>query len=118
MAETKSKINEQTAKKERKINIQRSSDYGVMYADGVRIALGGYDVKLTFHFTETLANNDVLITEIATVVLSPQHAKDLAQKLTNNIKVYEDDIMELEFKDKFKQRESRATKELINQLQS
>lgn len=102
MAETKAKTDKKHTKEtpeKPKVSIGRTQDFSIIYADGARLSISAYDIKLTFTITESLFNNDVRITEIATVVLSPQHAKDLAKTLTANVADYEKNIMPLDMKD-------------------
>jgi hypothetical protein len=101
MAEAKPKLSSKKAinSNKRQVSIGRAQDYALMYADGVRISISGYDIKLTFTVTETLATGNVMITEMATIAISPQHAKELAVVLTRNVAQYEKDIMPLEMKE-------------------
>lgn len=85
--------------RERNVTIGRAPEFHIIYADGARMGISAYDIKLTFTITETMFNNDARITEIATVVLSPQHAKDLAIALTNNVADYEKNVMKLDMKE-------------------
>ncbi len=101
MAETKlikKEKKEETEK--RSITVQRAAGYGVIYSDTVRMSLSAYDFKLTFCINETLPDNNGLITEMVTIVLTPQHAKDLAETLTKNISRYEREIMPLVINEK------------------
>jgi Protein of unknown function (DUF3467) len=102
MAGTKPNTNKKTATKEagkQNVTIGRTPEYSIFYADGARMSVSAYDMKLTFTVTETMFNNDARITEVATVVLSPQHAKDLAEALTRNVADYEKNVMSLEMKE-------------------
>ncbi|MCA1625273.1 MAG: DUF3467 domain-containing protein [Acidobacteria bacterium] len=84
----------------RKVNIARATDYGVIYSDTVRMSLSAYDFKLTFSVNETLPDNSVLITEMITVALTPQHVKDLVETLNQNIARYEREIMPLQINER------------------
>lgn len=104
-----------TSEKKRTLSVQRSSDYSIVYSDAVRTSLGPYDLKMTFSINELLPDEDVLITEIVTVVLTPQHAKVLAETLTRNVERYEKEIMPLETTEDFKKKEKRSIKDLLAQ---
>ena len=113
MAETTS--DKQTTKEptgKRNITIGRSPQYSVIYSDAVRMSLSAYDIKLTFSLNETLANNDVLITEELTVVLSPQHAKEFAEKLMANVELYEKDVMPLQVKKEYLEQRKKRLKSI------
>lgn len=108
-----------TVKKEKKeeiqkrnISITRAADYGVIYSDTARMSISAYDIKITFGVNETLPNNDVLITEIVTVALTPQHAKDLAETLTKNVARYEQDVMPLRISEKHKLEQEKLIQKL------
>jgi len=82
--------------KEPKVNVMRAQDYGVVYADGVRTSMSLYDIKLTFVVNERLPNDDILITEIVTVAMSPQHMKDFVASMNLNVERYEKEFMTLQ----------------------
>jgi hypothetical protein len=84
------------------VAIGRASDYTLFYADGVRMSISAYDVKLVFSINEVLPNGDMRITEIATIALSPLHAKELSEKLAFNVARYENEFMPLEVKQEYK----------------
>lgn len=92
------------------VEVARSEDYRLIYADGVRITVGGYDVKLTLSVNEKMLDGKTMVTDQATIVLSPQHAKDLAVKLTDQVAAFEKDIMPLNFTEKFAKRQADQRK--------
>lgn len=99
-----SEIEEIETSDQRTVNIGRAPDFGIMYSDGVRMSISAYDIKLTFVVNESLPNNDTLITELITVVLSPQHAKELATTLTKNVEKYENEVMSLQFNEDYQKK--------------
>ena len=103
-----------------KVMIGRAEDYRLVYADGVRITVGGYDIKLTLSTNEKMLDGATLITDQVTVVLSPQHAKDLAIKLSEQVAAFEKDIMPLNFTEKFtkqQERQQKMTEAIMNNEQ-
>ena len=52
--------------------------------------------------SETFPDGSVNVNEVATIIMSPQHAKEFAEKLTKNVKQYEDEILNIKFKQKYK----------------
>jgi hypothetical protein len=98
MANQKTKQQTNPPAHEPKVGFRRLQDLTVQYADGARFSISAYDIKITFQVTETLVNNDSIITEFATIALSPAHAKDFAETLLRNVKRYEQDIMPLEIR--------------------
>ncbi len=114
MAETKT-IKKEKAEEtpKRNINVTRAADYGIIYSDTVRMASSAYDIKVTFGINEVLPDNNVLITEMVTVALTPQHAKDLAKTLAENIARYEQDIMPLNISEKHKLEQKKLIQKLL-----
>ncbi len=117
MAETKTTVkrnknqnnenDSETSDAKRKVSLARADTYGLFYADAVQLSISAYDFKLTFSVNQTLLNGDVLITELSTVVLTPQHAKELATRLAQNVVQYEKDVMSLEVKEDFEQKQKK-----------
>lgn len=114
MADKKTKAengNEKVEKQRPKITISRAADYTVLYSDTVRLSVNQYDFKLTFSVNETLPNKDVQITEMLTIVLSPQHAKVLAETLAKNVDYYENNVLSLELKENFEELHEKTLRE-------
>jgi hypothetical protein len=100
MADTKIAKKATQESPKRNVTINRATDYGIMYSDTTRMSMSAYDIKVTFSVNESLPNNDVLITEMVTIALTPQHAKDLAESLTRNVERYEREVMPLNVNEK------------------
>jgi predicted component of type VI protein secretion system len=83
-------------RKEPKVSVMRAQDYGVIYADAVRTTMGLYDLKLTFSVQERLPNDDILVTEVLTVAVSPQHMKDFTAAMNRNVESYEAQFIQLQ----------------------
>lgn len=65
-----------------------------IYASGVEISTSPWDVTLRLSIREGDTPKDVRL--VATVVLSPQHAKVVAKLLAKNIDAYEQQIGKIE----------------------
>ncbi len=100
MANTKTAKKEKEESPKRNTQIARATDYGIIYSDTTRISVSPYDVKITFSVNETLPNNDVQLTEMVTVALSPLHAKAFVEILAKNVEYYERDVMQLNLNEK------------------
>ncbi|MDQ3180038.1 MAG: DUF3467 domain-containing protein [Acidobacteriota bacterium] len=94
-------INGQDSKEnneKQKVSLARADDYRFFYTDNVQTSVSAFDFKLTCSVNQTLLNGDVLITEFATIVISPQHAKLLAASLNRQVEDYEKNVMPLKMK--------------------
>jgi hypothetical protein len=105
MAETK-----EADESKPQFRIGKSADHMLIYADGVRIITGGYDMKFVFSTNEVGPDGKTYITEHLTLVLTPQHVKDLAEKMTEQAAKYEEDFMPLNFTEKYRERVAERRK--------
>jgi hypothetical protein len=114
MAETKTngQDNKESAGK-KKISLARADDFTLLYADSIQISMSQYDFKLTCIVNQTLLNGDAVVTEFATVIISPLHAKALAESLTKQVAEYEKDIMPLKVNKEFKAKHDASIKKMF-----
>lgn len=84
------------------VNVNRSSDFGIVYSDTARMSVSAFDIKITFSVNDILPNGTKLITEIVTIALAPLHAKMIAESLAQNVKVYEEQVMSLKVNEALK----------------
>jgi|GEM_PF-6358461 len=104
MAETKKPITneypDEEGGKKQLVTVVTPENFPIYYADAVRTAISLYDLKLTFAVTTATADGNNIMTELATIILSPLHAKRLLESLEKNVRQYENEVMPLETKRK------------------
>lgn len=61
----------------------------VYYTNSVNILIGPYDVSLTLYQLREASSERVIFDSLARVVMSPQHAKVLAELLSEKVAQYE-----------------------------
>jgi hypothetical protein len=68
----------------------RAAGYQVVYANRAQVTTGYYDVRL--HFCDVLSadNKGILLEEKVSVVVSPEHARDLHRVLGLSLAQYEE----------------------------
>ena len=93
---TAEKKSEQPIKRDTSIDVITPENLPIMYADSARVAMSYYDFKLTFAVTTTLVDGKNIMQELATVILSPLHAKMLVDTLSKNVERYEREVMSLD----------------------
>jgi len=74
---------------ELKVNRKRSTAFASTYANSAQISVSYFDFKLTFGTIESVDEKEVVIEEIVSVSMSPEHAGALAKILSHNIELYE-----------------------------
>ncbi len=89
----KQPVNTQPAPKMREIVVDEN--HKTFYVNSVQIQQSLYDFKLIFGLFDTLPNGKTQITNLETILISPQHAKELANVLTENVRLYEENFMPL-----------------------
>ncbi len=66
-----------------------------IYANSVQVQQSLYDFKLTFGMVEGVKNGNPQLRSLQSVILTPQHVKELVRVLAENVAAYERDSMEL-----------------------
>jgi Lhr-like helicase len=64
-------------------------NHKTIYSNIVQVLHGVYDFQLTFGLVEGLQKGKMSVKALQTVVISPQHAKQLALLLAENVAKYE-----------------------------
>ncbi len=95
----------------RLVNVARSGDYKLFYSDRAEFRVSPFDVKINLYTTQELPTKETLLVEHATLIMSPQHAKQFCEVLLSNIESYEREFGELNTKwiEKTKLLKSQAT---------
>ncbi len=71
--------------------VERTGELPVIYANSVQSKVSFFDVQLVLGFIEEFRpDHSVLVKNLVTVVMSPQHAKALRDALIQNINAYEE----------------------------
>jgi hypothetical protein len=104
---------EATGKK--RVTLARAEDFSLVYTDSIQVSVNSYDFKLTCTVSQTLLNGDTVITEMATIILTPQHAKDLAESLTKQVADYDKNVMQLGFRKGFESHRKENLKKLLGE---
>lgn len=65
------------------------SESPVIYANNVALKASIWDFSLDFGRVIKANNDELVIQELTTVILSPAHAKAVAELLTENVRQYE-----------------------------
>lgn len=90
-----------TPKKVTTQNVSRTPEvifdenHSLLYANSVQIQMSLYDFNLIFGMVGGIKNGRVQIAALQTIIISPQHAKELAKVLTENVQKYEEKFMAL-----------------------
>lgn len=74
---------------EQNMVVENEKEAPVFYSNAINLKFGIYDFQL-FLGQETVVENKPYVKVLAKVVLSPQHAKVVAQMLAENVKRYEE----------------------------
>lgn len=83
---------------ERRISIPEityDENHRVVYANVVQVLQNLYDFKLTFGQITGMKNGRLQVLGIQSIIVSPQHAKQLASILSTNVEQYEKNYMPL-----------------------
>ena len=76
---------------ERTSGIRREGDSPVVYVNSVQVKVGPYDFQLVLGQTAGMASDKTLIVNnLVTVVMSPQHAKALSDVLSQHVQLFEE----------------------------
>jgi hypothetical protein len=70
-------------------------DHKIIYANSVQVAQNLYDFRLIFGLVSGVKNGKLQIANLESIILSPQHAKQLAEVLAENVRKYEEQYMPL-----------------------
>jgi hypothetical protein len=70
------------------LNFVRSDKFMKVYANNAQFEMSIWDVRLTFG-DMTVSEGKGIVEQAVTVVMSPHHAKALANVLINNVEKYE-----------------------------
>jgi hypothetical protein len=94
---TKRKIQKQPNKAVTATRPQFIADenHKTIYSNIVQVLHGVYDFQLSFGLYEGIQQGKPIVKALQTIVISPQHAKQLALLLTENVAKYERYYMEL-----------------------
>ncbi len=69
--------------------LQRSDNFRVEFANHLRMRLTPADIGIVFGFQDQVSPNQVVATETALFVMTPDVAKTLAVALTKTIEIFE-----------------------------
>lgn len=70
--------------------IERTGELPSLYVNSVESKVSFFDIQLVLGFTEEIRpDQSVLVKNLVTIVMSPQHAKALREALIVNIEAYE-----------------------------
>lgn len=92
----------------RRINFDKGDDHQVVYSNVIQVLHTPIDFQLTFGMVDASLkrpNNAATVKAVASIMLSPQHAKQLASVLIANVRKYEEEYMKLDFRKKVKEAE-------------
>ena len=67
----------------------------ILYSNQVNISVSPYDMKFDFSIIVKMDGNIFGIDNIATVMMSPQHAKSFAKLLNSQVNLYEESFGKL-----------------------
>src|SRR3990170_4953630 len=60
------------------------------YTNNLHIAMSIWDVRVIFGSVESTTDESIRVSDVARIVMSPQHAKSLAILLNTRVKLYEE----------------------------
>lgn len=75
--------------------ITNDANHQVVYANVVQVLQNLYDFKLTFGQITGTKNGRLQVLGLQSIIVSPQHAKQLAKILVDNVEQYEKHYMPL-----------------------
>ncbi len=75
---------------ERVSGIRREGDSPVVYVNSAQVRVGAYDFQLVLGQTAGMADKTLIVNNLVTVVMSPQHAKALSDLLSDHIRLFEE----------------------------
>jgi hypothetical protein len=78
--------------KARNVTLNHSASVPDFYANHVHVVASLFDINLNFGLVRKADDEEVVVDDIATVRMSPQHAKSLAGLLRRKVKDYEDEF--------------------------
>lgn len=70
--------------------IRREGDSPVVYVNSVQVKVGPYDFQLVLGQTAGMADKTLIVNNLVTVVMSPQHAKALSDVLSQHVQLFEE----------------------------
>jgi hypothetical protein len=76
-------------KKERALMRRRAEGHFTLYATNIGVTVSLFDVRLILADIVEVDDNQAVLEEQGTIILSPPHAKIFASVLTQNVKAYE-----------------------------
>jgi len=75
--------------------IAYDESHKVTYSNVAQVLQNLYDFRLTFGLLSGKKNDRTQISGLQTIIITPQHAKQLAALLTENVRIYEEQFMPL-----------------------
>lgn len=82
------------------ISFEKDEDYRFGYSNIIQVLHTAYDFQLTFGLVDAgqrVVGPTAKVTAVATIAMTPQHAKKFAEVLNQNIARYEATVMALPF---------------------
>lgn len=95
MTTNEKKQNDNNLEAGKETKILRDENYRLFYADRIEFRVSPFDFKFNLITTQNLVTGGLLLVEQATLILSPQHAKQLSEILTKNVASYENEFGEI-----------------------
>ncbi|MEO5859882.1 MAG: DUF3467 domain-containing protein [Pyrinomonadaceae bacterium] len=86
-----------------RINFEKGDDHQIVYSNVIQVLHTPVDFQITFGLVDASIKrpeNRAAVKAVASVMLSPIHARQLAELLMKNVAKYEDDYMKLDLKSK------------------
>jgi hypothetical protein len=114
------KPNSPSLKPSNLVDITFGENHSLIYSDSIRVGINAYDIRMGVGLVIGNKNNKLQIQEQATIIFSPQHAKEVARVLLANVEEYEKKIMKLEMKidstdsEEDEQEEQNESEESVN----
>jgi len=88
MSNEQPKEQEEPIKKNQTV-ITNSDNHLTLYVNHSLLGMSPWDIQMMFSILEAGMSGNSQVNQVATIVMSPQHAKAFHQALTKNLEVYE-----------------------------
>ena len=70
--------------------IRREGDSPVVYVNSAQVRVGAYDFQLVLGQSAGVVDKTMVVNNLVTVVMSPQHAKALSDLLSEHVRLFEE----------------------------